>query len=78
MDYDQIITEILNYSQRQFEIKNDREYIIQYSKLLAYFNRKYPHVDRKDIVEMLKEMDVRGWLLRYTNQEIEFDPATFS
>jgi hypothetical protein len=54
-----------------------RGYIINKKKLWDYMKKIDPEEDIRNMYEVIDELNARGWLLKNSQIEIEFDSACF-
>lgn len=71
---DELLERVMEYAQRQ---GYQGQFIISQSKLWSYIIKIDPEADKRNMYEIIREIDSRGWLIKNTTTEIEFDPACF-
>lgn len=70
----ELLNKVLEYAKTQ---NNQGRFIIGKSKLWKYIQSIDPEADQRNMYEIIRELDARGWLLINSEIEIEFDPACF-
>lgn len=70
----ELLDKVMEYAKKQ---KLLGRYITSKDKLWNYIIHIDPEADIRNMMEVIKELDARGWLLLNSDTEIEFDPACF-
>ena len=70
----ELLDKVMNYAQKQ---DNQGRFITSKNKLWNYIISIDPEADKRNMYEIISELDARGWLLINSETEIEFDPACF-
>lgn len=70
----ELIERVIIFAQSQ---EHQGRFIIKKNQLWNHIIAIDPEADKRNMSEIIHELDMRGWLLSNSNNEIEFDPACF-
>lgn len=70
----ELLEEVINYAKNN---QNKGIFKLTKSGLWNYILKIDPKADKRNMDEVIRELDARGWLLQNSNEEIEFDPNSF-
>lgn len=70
----ELLDKVIEFAEKQFD---KGQSTIRKSDLQNYVKKFDPETDSRNLESVIKELDARGWLLKNSETEIEFDPGSF-
>ena len=70
----ELLNKILEFGKNQFQ---NGQLNIKKTDLWNYVIKIDPDARKENLIEVITELDARGWLLTNNEIEVKFDPATF-
>lgn len=74
LDPYELLDKVMEFAQKH---EYQGRFITSKNNLWQYIIRLDPAADKRNMIEVINELDARGWLLLNSDTEIEFDPACF-
>lgn len=74
LDPYELLDKVMEHAQKQ---EYQGRFIISKNKLWKYIVSIDPEADKRNMFEVINELDARGWLFVNSETDLEFDPACF-